>query len=325
MTASEMIDRYVHAVVRRLPQVLRADISAELTVLLTEEVEARAGDAAPDEAAARDLLADYGPPDAMALRYHTPAPVLDPRDTRLFGKIAVIILGAISILAIGVALSDPAAGTDPMFGSHLTDEATKTGLQSLGLLLLVFWVVGTLRRRTPPRSWSPDNLPPVRDPDAVNRALMVPAIAFWAAGLAMLAFGPSTLVASVMGADAPAPLLAAFAYDAVFAAERSVVLWALLALAILGQAWPVLTGRWTRLTRRINTGLTLVLSVALLQTVLAGDVFAAEPANELMKLAMALSGGWGLLEAGSALWRDWQNRVGRDGPPTAAAKARPEV
>ena len=325
MTASEMIARYVDAVVRRLPQTMRADISAELTALLTEDAEARAGGGEPTEATARALLVDCGPPDAMALRYHTPAPVLDPRDTRLFGKIAMIILGALSILAIGVALSDPVADTDPMFGSRLSDEATKTGLQSLGLLLLVFWVVGAVRRRTQPRSWSPNDLPPARDPDAVNRALMVPAIAFWVAGLAMLALGPSALVALVMGADAPAPLLAAFAYDAVFAAERAVILWALLALAILGQAWPVMTGRWTLRTRRINAGLTLVLSVALFQIVIAGDVFAAEPANEIMKLAMALSGGWGLLEAGSTLWRDWQSRAGRAGPPAAAVKARPEV
>jgi hypothetical protein len=64
------------------------------------------------------------------------------------------------------------------------------------------------------------------------------------------------------------------------------------------------------LLRRIETASTLLLSAVLFRIVLTGGVFAAEPANEYMKLAMAVFAGWGVISGLGALHRDWQQRRG---------------
>lgn len=317
MKAYEMITRYAHAVAQRLPQAMRDDVSAELKALLTEELEAKSAGGTPDEAAARTLLARFGPPAAMALNYHTPAPVIDPRDTPLFGKIAAIVLTALVILAVSVGLSDPGAGSDAETTARLIDETAMAGLKLLGALLVVFWGIGALRRRMPPGAWSPKSLPPVRDPDAINRPLYALATGFWSAGLAVLVAGPAQVIDFVSGGAAPPALLAAFAYDSVFAAERALFLWLALGFAIALTAWQVIAGRRTRTTRRIDAAATLILSAILFQIVLAGDIFAAEPANQYMKLAMALFGGWGFIDSGSALLREWRTSRARPVPASS--------
>ncbi|MFN7164934.1 MAG: hypothetical protein ACK4P2_08980 [Hyphomonas sp.] len=308
MTPQDMIARYAHDVARRLPRDMRADVSAELNALLTEELEAKAGGRAPDLDTARTLLANFGAPALVALNYHTPEPVIDPRDARLFGKLTAAFVTALIILAVSVALSDPAAATDAAFSARIADEATSLGLQILGVLLLVFWAAGAIRRRSPQGAGSPRALPPVRDPDAVNRPLAAFAVTFWSAGLAILAVGPAKLMANVASEAAAPQLLQAFAYDPAFEAQRAPVLWTLLALSIALYAWHAIAGRRTRASRLAEAGLSLVISAALLHIVLSGAVFAAEPANEYMRFAMALTGSWGLIDAVSTLNREHRSR-----------------
>lgn len=318
MKAYEMIARYAHAVAQRLPQAMRDDVRAELKALLTEELEAKAtGGGTPDESAARALLANFGSPAAMALNYHTPAPVIDPRDSRLFGKIAAIVLTSLVILAVSVGLSEPGASAGPEMTARLIDETAMAGLKFLGVLLVVFWGIGAVRRRMLQGAWSPKSLPPVRDPDAINRPLYALAIGFWSAGLAVLAAGPAQVMAFVSGGAAPSALLEAFAYNDVFVAERAPILWLVLGFAIAVSAWQVVAGRRTRATRRIDAITTLILSAILFQIVLAGDIFAAEPANQYMKLAMVLFGGWGFVEGGSALLRQWRDSRARPVPASS--------
>lgn len=317
MTPGDMIARYAHDVARRLPREMRSDVGAELRALLTEELQARAGAAAPDPETARALLAGFGDPALIALNYHTPPPVIDARDTRLFGKLAAAIVTGLTILALSVALSDPAAATDAALPGRIADEMMRLGLQTLGVLLIVFWAIGTVRRQMPQGAWSPRSLRPVRDPDVINRPLAAVSILFWTAGLLILAAGPAKLIASV-ASDAAAPqLLKAFAYDPAFESQRAPLLWTLLALSIAVYAWHVIVGRRTRASRLAEAGLSLVISVALLQMVLAGAVFAAEPANAYMRFAMALTGGWGLVDALYRLHRE--NRVPGRPPFTGVA------
>ena len=315
MNAHEMIARYAHAVARRLTGAMRADVRAELEALLIEELEGRSVGGEPDEAAACALLRDFGDPATVALTYHTPAPVIDPRDAHAFGKITLVGLTALAVLAISVALSDPGAASDPGASSRIAEDAATLGLQGLGALLAVFWILGAVRRRMQERAWSPRKLAPVQDPDAVNRPLMALAIGFWSAGLAVLIFGPATVFDLASGGAAPAALIDAFTYDAAFAAERAPFLWSMLAAAIMFSAWQMIDGRRTPLSRRAEAILTVLLSAALFLIVLAGDIFAAEPANQYMKLAMALFGGWGLIDGTSALLRDWRERRARAGCP----------
>lgn len=307
MNAYDMIARYAQAVAWRLPYRMRADVTAELKALLTEELDAKAGPAAPDPAMARELLVAFGAPAEAAINYHMPEPVIDPRDSRLFGKLVMIFMTALFILTVGVSLSEPDANATT--AAAIVEEAKALGLKILGAMLIVFWLVAFIRRRSPKRSWSPQALPPLRDSEAVNRSLNALAVAFWTAGLAVLAIGPAAVMIAVSDGAAPQPLREAFAYDNAFATERAPFLWTLLAAAIAVKAWQVILNRRGRAMRILEAALTLALSAALFRIVLAGDVFAAEPANQYMKLTMALTGGWGIVDAISSLSREWRARA----------------
>ncbi len=303
MNAYDMIARYAQAVAKRMPFRLRADVTAELKALLTEELDAKAGSAAPNPAMARELLVAFGAPAEAAINYHTPEPVIDPRDSRLFGKLVMIFMTALFILAVSVGLSEPDANATT--AAAIAEQAKTLGLQILGAMLIAFWLIGFIRRRSPKRSWSPQALPPLRDAEAVNRPLNALAVAFWTAGLAMLVIGPAAVMIAVSGGAAPQPLREAFAYDDAFATESAPFLWTLLAAAIALKARQAILGRRGRAMRILEASLTLALSAALFRIVLAGDIFAAEPANQYMKLAMALSGGWGFVDAITSLSREW--------------------
>lgn len=313
MNAQDMIERYAHAVARRLPSARRRDIEAELTSLLKEEVAARteAGEAELD--AARAVIQGFGPPATAALDYHTAAPVIEPRHTPLFTKIIASILGALIVLSISVALSDPSAPNEPDFGQRLSDEAVAAGLQILGLVLLIFWVTGVWIRRRPAPRWSPDRLPPVKDPDAINRPQTVLFIAVWMAGFAVLALGPTTVFDAASGGAAPQALLDAFAYDTDFTGMRANLLWATLGVSLAIYAWPLIPGRRSQTWRRLSAGASVALALLIYTLVLAGDIFASEPANEYMKLAMAIFAGWGLIDGASGLIH---GRHRPSGPPT---------
>ena len=316
MTPQDIIARYVQAVTRRLPQAQRADIAAELTDLLGEMLADRAQGGEPDAGLAEQMLKAFGHPDTVALRYHTPQTVIEAPDVRLFRTMALSFLGALAVLATGVALSDPAAQVEADFAGRITDEAVAVGLQGLGLLLVVFWIVGIVRRNGRRGDWSPRTLAPVRDTDAVSRPVTAVSVLFWSLGLGVLVAGPAAVMDMLWGGAAPAALLAGFRYDPAFAAGPALVLWGLLGLSILQVAWQGVAGRITPLMRRIETASTLLLSAVLFRIVLTGDVFAAEPANEYMKLAMAVFAGWGVISGLGALHRDWQQR--RGAPVTGA-------
>ena len=310
MSPQEMIARYTNEVARRLPNDMRADVRAELDVLLIDERNARVDAGASELEATQKVLSNFGAPADVALSYHSPASVIDLRDAWLFRRISTVLLTALVILAFSVALSESSAATDPTIPARVAEEATKLGLQILGATLVLFWIIGAVRRRWPRRAWSPRALPPLRDPDAVCRSRTLLAACFWSVGLAILAVGPARIIALTFGGAAPEPLLEAFRYDIGFAAERAPFLWIMLAVSIAIIVWHALLGRRTRLSRRMNAVSSLVLATVLFFTLLQGDIFAAEPANQFMKLAMALFGGWALVDSITALVRERRHSGG---------------
>src|SRR3984893_12952321 len=89
MTADELIDSYVADVVMLLPRKQRRDVAQELRMLLREEVGAAANGQASREETARALLASFGRPAEVAVRYGSPVTLIDPADTRSFLTLAI--------------------------------------------------------------------------------------------------------------------------------------------------------------------------------------------------------------------------------------------
>src|SRR5690349_2515983 len=88
-----LIEAYVVDVMRRLPAKQRNDVGFELRALLTESLRDRAADAGrtADGAMALELVREFGQPDDVAARYHSPGPpIIPPAHTRSFVWATVI-------------------------------------------------------------------------------------------------------------------------------------------------------------------------------------------------------------------------------------------
>lgn len=297
MTPHEMIARYAQAVARRLPKAMRADVQAELQELLTDSLRERAGGAAPTDAMATELLLSFGAPRDVALRYHTPPAIVEAADARLFGKIAAAVLVGLAIVTIGFALSAPR--DTPDLANQTTRAYLQAALEVLGALTASFWTFGALRRHFPGMSnWKPRALPRVADPDHVNRLGVALCVLAGACGTLLLVHPVWFLDIFWQGRAAPAAVQA-LTYDPDFMRVRGPLLFSCLGLSLGAYAWVGIEGRWRAQTRRVSFALTLVLCALMAWCILAGPIFQTATADQFMRLALAIIGGFTLTTAWS--------------------------
>mgnify|MGYP000873803370 CR=1 FL=1 len=313
MTPQEMIERYAHDVARRLPKRTRADVETELRDLLLEGLSERGP--SPDEKTTSEFLISFGAPADVALRYHTPAPIIEPADSRLFVSIALGIASVFAVLAFSVAVSGRGLDETHGAGDKIVADYTAIVLQSLGLLVIAFWIKGMIRRaRHGQTHWSPAKLPRVRDANHINRAAGFAAIVFWTIGFAMIV-NPMTFFAPIFGSHPPPALAQTFAYDEAFRTYRAPLLWPLVAAGIGLYAWATIEGRWRPLTRQLSQIVSIIVCALMLWSLLAGNIFVAEQTDRGMKFGMAIAGGFGVMR----LWM----RFGADFGKVAVPPLRP--
>lgn len=163
MTTPSLTDRYLAAVIRRLPESRRAAVADELRTALTDDIEARLAGGTDADTAERDALTALGDPDRLAARYtgaplHLigPAVYLDWR--RLLTLLLSTVLPAVAGALVLTQLLAGASAIDILLGVVGT-------VVSVGIALS-FWVtvVFAIIERTgagdrPLRAWSPDDLP----------------------------------------------------------------------------------------------------------------------------------------------------------------------
>jgi hypothetical protein len=151
MTANELIDSYVADIVMLLPRRQRRDVAQELRMLLNEEVDAAASGQASREQAARELLASFGRPADVAVRYGPPVTLIDPADTRRFLTLAIV--GAV-LIPFGAVLNELTGQAEPQRDlGH--GKAWPSVFAWLGLLVAGFAIAAWARRRRPDARWKP--------------------------------------------------------------------------------------------------------------------------------------------------------------------------
>lgn len=196
---TELFDRYVHQVGRRLPRSQRADVEQELNSLLLDALEERAeGQEGEVEEAQVDVLEEFGPPSEMAARYRSPNRYLiGPRLYDVYWTVVAAVGGALTlafaILALLAALGQPE--TLNAFGSSLLGllEGWFGALMgAFGWITIAFFVL----ERVLPESteikmggdlpWDPRSLPPVEDRARVEIGGVIAEIVFTVLALVIL-------------------------------------------------------------------------------------------------------------------------------------------
>ncbi|MEV0391298.1 hypothetical protein [Nonomuraea sp. NPDC050643] len=284
MNADDLIQSYVDDVARLLPRKQRRDVAAELRTLLTEELAARAAETgrAADEGMARDLVLAFGRPAEAAARYHPVMTLIDSADSRRFLRLTLIGVAVIwGFGLVDVMLRHPVDSVLDVL-DVLRRWWLGAGLAVLwwpGLLVVCFAAAAWLRRHRPePTAWKPRPM----DRERVNRAGHVAGIVAAVCGLLVL-FNAGRLLDHFYDGRAAAHAYQVFALDDDFLSRRAPWLLSLMVLHLALYVVLIVRGRWQRLTRRIDLGLTLAVCGALAWALLGGAVFEAGPTDQIVK------------------------------------------
>ena len=303
MNADEVIDCYVFDVAVRLPRKQRDDVAFELRALISEGLgdTSQAAGRAVDAAMATEFLNAFGRPAEVAARYRPALAIIDPEDGPTFLRATIVGLAVIWVLGLLEHLLQPIDTQVGLLGA-LGQWWTSTVIPSAwwpGVLIIGFGGAAWMRRRRPQISpWKP------RAGDRIQggRGALVMAIAGIACGLYTLAH-PRWLLDFFWGGQAAPSAYAAFTYADSFLHSQAVWLVALLLLNIPVLVAVMLQGRWSPLTRRIQTGLGL-LTCALLAWIIAdGPVFVAQATDRTAKVLVVLVVAYWLVELGIKQFR----------------------
>jgi hypothetical protein len=297
MTPNEVIDAWVSDVARRLPRRQRNDVAFELRALLHEELQDKADAAGhpADEAMATGLVRAFGDPKDVAARYRPTLTIIEPSDGRTFLRATVIGLLVIWSAGLLEHFAQPMASGGDFLGA--------LGRWWVGTVVASLWWPGALvlgfglgtwarRRRNKVSGWKPQ---PANRLEG-GRAGSVMALLGITAGLAALAF-PHRLLDLAFGGRAAPAAYEAFTYTDTFLQLQAPVLAVLLALNLPLIATAMVRGQWSPLLRRLDKALWLATCAVLTWIVLDGPVFKVAASDGMVKLAMAATVLYVLVEA----------------------------
>lgn len=158
-----LTERYVWAVVRRLPRRHRTEEERELRSLIADTVEARTAAGEDPSTAERATLEELGDPTVLASR-------LSNRPTSLIGPdlypdlvqlLRVVLVTMVPVVLLGMVVADTMAGrTGGAMIGHALWMTINTTIHVIFWTTAVFWVIDRTRRRSGPLTpWSLDDLP----------------------------------------------------------------------------------------------------------------------------------------------------------------------
>ncbi len=288
MNANDVIDSYVTEVARQLPRRQRNDVAFELRALIDEGLQdrAEASGRAVDAALATEFLQAFGRPEDVAARYRPMLSVIDPADGRKFLRATVVGLAVLWFLGLLAALQQPLDSGDD-FVRALAQWWVRTVIPSMwwpGVLVVGFGLAAWTRRRWPSTAvWKP------RAPDRIHggRFGMALALVGMLCGVYVLV-DPRWLLDVVWEGRAAAVAYESLTYTDTFLQRQAPWLLGLLLLNIPFFLTVLAVGRWSATLRRIETGLSLLTSAALVWTILDGPVFKTEVSDTTAKVLAAL-------------------------------------
>jgi hypothetical protein len=170
---TELFDRYVREVGRRLPKKQRFDVETELHSLLMDALQDRLPEGEGEDVASKAdqvaVLEELGPPAQMAARYTPPHhTVIGPRLYTIYWIVVAAVAGSLTLAFTILALLAALGQQDSLTGFALLEGWFSALVTSFGWVTLVFVA---LERILPESSlpseeeepWDPRTLPEIQD------------------------------------------------------------------------------------------------------------------------------------------------------------------
>lgn len=167
----EVIDRYVYAVIRRLPEGMREDIRKELYGLIEDMLEEQASGLTSTNDEVEQVLLQLGHPASMAAKYrgherYLIGPQLFESYLSVIKLVMIVMIASISVIFVVETTFQP----DQISGQFTSYLGSMMSAASQGFVwvTVVFAVIEYgLRKKSPKeleaKAWNPSELPPIPD------------------------------------------------------------------------------------------------------------------------------------------------------------------
>lgn len=160
---STLIDRYVWATIRSLPQRQRADVERELRASIADALDARLDAGTPAADAERQVLTELGDPIRLAAGYaDRPLHLIGPAVFLDYQRVLTLLVSIVPPIAMGGVLLGGLLGGTPL--PRLGAQAVSAGLTTL--IHVAFWttllfvlIERSSKRDRSTTSWRPTDLP----------------------------------------------------------------------------------------------------------------------------------------------------------------------
>jgi hypothetical protein len=213
MGQMELIDRYIYAVTRRLPEKQREDIAKELRGLIEDMLAQRAEETESGDAAIKAVLLELGEPSALAAKYSgKPRYLIGPE---LFGTYLMVLKIALAAAAFGmlVAMTVRFAVTPPqyvgeVFG-NVIGSVFDAAVEAFAWVTAIFALIERYGMdigggKWTKREWDPGDLPEIPVKGAqIKRHEAIVGIVFTVVFFILLNFAPQLFSAYSSANGAP--------------------------------------------------------------------------------------------------------------------------
>lgn len=249
----EVIQRYIYAVVQKLPPQQRADIEKELQGLIEDMVDERIQRGEQPEAAVEQTLLELGHPGQLAAKYRgSKRYLIGPA---YFDGYLIILKIVLLSIAAGLTISfvlqsilQPLETLEHFV--HYLVNLFSAGLQGFAWVTIVFalieyWGVGSEKLEMDThKGWSPSKLPPIPDPKVQIRPLEPIIGMVWAVlVLMLLTFSPQFLGAIHLSGGQPVVIPV---FDLEVFRRYLPLIWIWFLLGILMEVFKLVVRKWTR-------------------------------------------------------------------------------
>ncbi|NIS80919.1 MAG: hypothetical protein GTO14_12070 [Anaerolineales bacterium] len=271
--SSDLIERYVAAVGRKLPRRMRNDVENELRSSLLDMLEDRdlsSGQISEDEIGL-EILRQMDPPAKMAARYTGSQYLIGPRLFQAFRwavRIQLIVIVAQFIFGVLIGLSRSATGDTLGAIGESMNWLPAAIFGSIGFLVVIFAFLERILPKdevSQEKDWDPRKLPPVESPDLISPSRAVVKILSVTFALMFINFFRHWVGVSYFENGSWQHVSALTPAFLTYVLPLNLVL----ALVILLYLYLLRQGEWQPVTRWMRIALTLF-EIVILLTMIAG-------------------------------------------------------
>lgn len=303
----EMVDRYIYAVTKRLPQEQKDDIEKELRGLIEDMLSERCGEEEPEKTDIEKVLMELGEPSSLADKYRdTKRYLIGPEFFDIYIFVLKIVLGAVAlgvlIASIAKFFVEPPSNVAQGI-SEMVSNVVPASFSSFTWVTIIFAVNERIRlnrnARVDTNHWRPSDLPEVpTDRSIIKRSEPIVGIIFSVIFIIGFNFADKLFGAYYFENGKLASVVPIFDPEGL---KRFLpLITVLFSAAILKEILKLIIGRWTMLLGIINAALNTMSLVACAVIFANPDIWNASFVNEIFAKGMAQEGA---VESVRNMWR----------------------